>query len=106
MFLKRAILKKTIRFPKDAMSSVSVQSAEKADAAADLTASKRHLHDYVAEYRSGLMFELGFHCLWEPMHVARVNLAFFSLLAGRVRLELFDYSDDAMIASDGMFLPD
>jgi isoamylase len=81
------------------MSSVSGQTAEKADAPTDLTRSERPLHDYVVEVsertdvRVGVPLPLGTYARGEG-----VNFAFFSRHASRVRLELFDLPEDAKAA--------
>jgi glycogen operon protein len=78
---------------------VSGQAAEKAEATTDLTASDRPLHDYVAKVseRTGVQvgapLPLGTYARGEG-----VNFAFFSRHASRVRLELFDHSEDATAA--------
>ena len=47
--MQKATKPKRMRRPKGPMSSVSVQDAQKADAATDLTASERPLHEYASE---------------------------------------------------------
>jgi isoamylase len=97
--MQRATKPKKMRRPKDPMSSVSGQAAEKADATTDLTMAERPLHDYVAEVsertdlRVGVPLPLGIYARGEG-----VNFAFFSRHASRVRLELFDHPEDAAAA--------
>ena len=74
-------------------------AGKKVDAITDLTTSERPLHDYVAEVsertdvRVGVPLPLGTYALGEG-----VNFALFSRYASRVRLELFDHSEDAKAA--------
>ena len=81
------------------MLSVSGQAVEKADATSDLNTSERPLHDYVAE-----VSECTDVCIGAPLPMGThedgrgVNFAFFSRLASRVRLELFDHPEDAKAA--------
>ena len=81
------------------MLSVSGQAAEKSHTAISHTPSERPLPDYVTEVcehtsvRVGAPLPLGTYA-----RGAGVNFAFFSRHASRVRLELFDHSDDATAA--------
>ncbi len=74
-------------------------AGKKVDATTDLTTSERPLHDYLAEVseraevRVGVPLPLGAYALGEG-----VNFALFSRYASRVRLELFDRSQDATAA--------
>jgi len=85
-----------MRQPPGGMLSVSGQAAKRKDATTGLTPSERPLHDYVAEVseqtdiRVGVPLPLGTHARGEG-----VNFAFFSRHASRVRLELYDYPEDA-----------
>jgi isoamylase len=85
-----------MRAPKGAISSVSGQDTEKADATTHLTTPERPLHDYVievsdrADVRVGVPLPLGTYA-----HGDGVNFAFFSRHASGVRLELFDHTEDA-----------
>jgi isoamylase len=97
--MQKATKPKRMRRPKGPMSSVSVQPAEMAHAAKELTTSERPLNDYVAEVsertdvRVGVPLSLGTYSRGEG-----VNAAFFSRHASRVRLELFDHPEDATAA--------
>ena len=97
--INKATKPKRMQSPKDPMSSVSGQAAEKADATTDPTASERPLHDYATEVsertdvRVGVPLPLGTYARGEG-----VNFAFFSRHASRVRLELFDHTQDAAAA--------
>ncbi len=88
-----------MRQPSGRTLSVSGQAAGKTDATTDLTAAGRPLHDYVAEVsertdvRVGVPLPLGTYARGEG-----VTFAFFSRHASRVRLELFDHSEDATAA--------
>ena len=88
-----------MRQPTDRMRSVSGQAAKKSRAAISHTTSERPLHEYVAavsertDVRVGVPLPLGAYA-----RGAGVNFAFFSRHASRVRLELFDHSDDATAA--------
>jgi isoamylase len=86
--MQKATKSERMRRPKEPISSVSGQNAEKAHAAKELTMSERPLHDYVAEVsertdvRVGVPLPLGTYARGEG-----VNFAFFSRHASRVRLE-------------------
>ena len=83
--------------PTDLMPSVSGQAADTSHASMSPARSERPLHEYVravcerADVRVGVPLPLGTYVRGEG-----VNFAFFSRHANRVRLELFDHSDETI----------
>ncbi|MGH7181998.1 MAG: alpha-amylase family glycosyl hydrolase, partial [Nitrospiraceae bacterium] len=87
---------KNMRLPTGPIRALSGKVAEKSNEASGLTTSEPPLYEYLAaisegtDIRMGVPLPLGVYARGEG-----ANFAFFSRHASRVRLELFDHSEDS-----------